>query len=51
MKRQKTLRNSGVNRRDFFKSAGAGLIASQLATGATGRPPRKLPCASRPAAR
>jgi glyoxylase-like metal-dependent hydrolase (beta-lactamase superfamily II) len=35
MKRQKTLKNSGVNRRDFFKSAGAGLIASQLATGAT----------------
>ena len=33
MKKHKPSRKDGVNRRDFFKSAGAGLIASGLASG------------------
>ena len=32
MKKRKTARRSGVSRRDFFKSAGAGLMASELAS-------------------
>jgi glyoxylase-like metal-dependent hydrolase (beta-lactamase superfamily II) len=33
MKRRKDLNHSQVNRRDFFKSAGAGLLAAELAPG------------------
>jgi len=32
MKKPRVSKNSGVNRRDFFKSAGAGILASGLAT-------------------
>ena len=37
MKRQKTARPSRVSRRDFFKSAGAGLLASEFAAAAPAR--------------
>ena len=36
MKKQKTARRSGVSRRDFFKSAGTGLLASEFASAAPG---------------
>ena len=36
MKRQKGKGRRGVSRRDFFKSAGAGLIASELAAAPSG---------------
>ena len=36
MKKQKTAKRSSVSRRDFFKSAGAGLLASEFASAAPG---------------
>ncbi|MBZ5561177.1 MAG: MBL fold metallo-hydrolase [Acidobacteriia bacterium] len=39
MKRRQSLQKLGVNRRDFFKSAGAGILASGLATPASGSAP------------
>jgi len=37
MKKHRNLDNSGVNRRNFLKSAGAGLLASELATPAVAK--------------